>query len=103
MVFNKSVHYRPSTDQRQTRSYNEVPYAYNGLFNYIGKNLSLQVYDIHLSVYYNATLISIHSISSKKLNYLKQHIYTTNTEHGIFENEAAATSLRRSAEFYYDE
>ena len=40
---------------------------------YIGKTLSLQVYDNHLHVYYNTTLVAMHAISSKKLNYLEKH------------------------------
>ena len=40
---------------------------------YIGKTLSLQVYDNHLHVYYNTTMVAMHAISSKKLNYLEQH------------------------------
>ena len=40
---------------------------------YIGKTLNLQVYDNHLHVYYNTTLVAVHAISSKKLNYLEQH------------------------------
>ena len=40
---------------------------------YIGKTLSLQVYDNHLHVYYNTTMVVMHAISSKKLNYLEPH------------------------------
>lgn len=40
---------------------------------YIGKRMNLQVYDNHLHVYYNTSLVAIHPISSKKLNYLEQH------------------------------
>lgn len=40
---------------------------------YIGKTLNLQVYDNHLHVYYNTTLVAVYAISSKKLNYLEQH------------------------------
>ena len=40
---------------------------------YIGKILSLQVYDNYLHVYYNTTMVAMHAISSKKLNYLEQH------------------------------
>lgn len=40
---------------------------------YIGQRLNLQVYDNLLHVYYNTTLVAIHSISSKKLNYLEKH------------------------------
>ena len=31
------------------------------------------MYDNHLHVYYNTTLVAVHAISSKKLNYLEQH------------------------------
>ncbi len=40
---------------------------------YIGKHLNLQVYDNHLYAYYSTSLVAIHPISSKKLNYLEQH------------------------------
>ena len=40
---------------------------------YIGKRMNLQVYDNHLHVYYNTSLVAIHPISSKKLNYLEKH------------------------------
>ena len=40
---------------------------------YVGKHLNLQVYDNYLHVYYNMSLVAVHAISSKKLNYLEQH------------------------------
>lgn len=40
---------------------------------YIGKQMNLQVYEDHLHLYYNMELITIHPISSKKLNYLEEH------------------------------
>ncbi len=40
---------------------------------YIGKTLNLQVHDNHLHVYYSTTLIALHPISSKKLNYHDSH------------------------------
>ena len=40
---------------------------------YIGKTLNLQVHDNHLHVYYSTTLIALHPISSKKLNYEDSH------------------------------
>ncbi|MBQ8993033.1 MAG: IS21 family transposase [Turicibacter sp.] len=40
---------------------------------YIGKRMNLQVYDNYLYAYYNTTLVAIHPISSKKLNYLENH------------------------------
>lgn len=40
---------------------------------YIGKTLSLQVYDQHIYVYYNTELIVQHPISQSKLNYKPEH------------------------------
>ena len=40
---------------------------------YIGKTLNLQVHDNHLHVYYTTTLIALHPLSSKKLNYHDSH------------------------------
>lgn len=40
---------------------------------YIGKSMNLQVYDNHLHVYYSTTFVTMHPISSKKLNYHEQH------------------------------
>lgn len=40
---------------------------------YIGKTLNLQVHDNHLHVYYNTSLVTLHTISSKKLNYHDTH------------------------------
>lgn len=35
--------------------------------------MNLQVYDNHLHVYYSTTFVTMHPISSKKLNYHEQH------------------------------
>jgi transposase len=40
---------------------------------YIGKQMNLQVYDNHLYVYYSTTFVTLHPISSRKLNYHEQH------------------------------
>lgn len=40
---------------------------------YIGKTVKLNVIDNKLYIYYNKDLISIHEISNKKFNYLKEH------------------------------
>jgi hypothetical protein len=64
------------------------------LGKYIGKYLNLQVYDNHLHVYYNTSLVAIHPISSKKLNYLEEHylqmkhIRTTEEEPRILKTKA---------------
>ena len=40
---------------------------------YIDKIVSLQVYDGYIHVYYNTEFITIHQLSSKKLNYISEH------------------------------
>ncbi len=40
---------------------------------YIGKRMTLQVYDHHIYVYYNTKLVTVHPISQMKLNYQEQH------------------------------
>ena len=40
---------------------------------YVDKIVSLQVYDGYTHVYYNTKFITIHQISSKKLNYISEH------------------------------
>ncbi len=44
---------------------------------YIGKTLSLQVYDNHIFIYYNTELIVQHSISNLKINYKPEHYVET--------------------------
>lgn len=46
---------------------------YSVLPEYIGKRLSLQVHAHMLHVYYNRKLITLHEVSSKKLNYHDSH------------------------------
>ena len=42
---------------------------------YIGKRLSLQVHDHMIHVYYNRKLVTLHEVSSKKLNYHDSHYH----------------------------
>lgn len=44
---------------------------------FIGKHVSLQVYDNHIHVYYSTDLIVRHQITTRKLNYKEEH-YTDN-------------------------
>lgn len=40
---------------------------------FIGKRMSLQIYDNHIHVYYNTDLIVRHEITKRKLNYKQEH------------------------------
>ena len=40
---------------------------------YVGKQVTLQVYDGYIHVYYSTEFITIHTVSKKKLNYKSEH------------------------------
>ena len=46
---------------------------------FIGKRMSLQIYDNHIHVYYNTDLIVRHKVTTRKLNYKQEH-YINNLE-----------------------
>ena len=54
---------------------------------YIGKIVSLQVYDGYIHVYYNTEIITIHQLSTKKLNYISEHYAAIARNSHIFKDE----------------
>lgn len=54
---------------------------------YVGKIVSLQIYDGYIHVYYNMKLITIHQISMKKLNYISEHYSEIARQTHIFKYE----------------
>ena len=54
---------------------------------YIDKIVSLQVYDGYIHVYCNTEFITIHQLSSKKLNYISEHYAAIARKSHIFRNE----------------
>lgn len=54
---------------------------------YVGKLVSLQVYDGYIHVYCNTEFITIHPISSKKLNYISEHYAAIVRKSHIFKDE----------------
>ncbi|MGO4890258.1 IS21 family transposase [Anaerobacillus sp. MEB173] len=59
---------------------NMVPFKSNQYSvppGYIGKTLSLQVYDNHIYIYYNTELVVKHPISQSKINYKPEHYIET--------------------------
>lgn len=74
---------------------------------YIGKRLNLQVYDDYLHVYYSTKLITIHRLSTKKLNYLESHYImiskmTLNDKY-IDISKLAKENLRQIGDVYTNE
>lgn len=54
---------------------------------YVGKIVSLQVYDGYIHVYCNTDFITIHQISSKKLNYICEHYAAIARKSHVFKDE----------------
>ena len=54
---------------------------------YIDKIVSLQVYDGYIQVYCNTEFITIHQLSSKKLNYISEHYAAIARKSHIFRDE----------------
>ena len=54
---------------------------------YIDKIVSLQVYDGYIHVYCNTEFITIHQLSSKKLNYISEHYAAIARKSHIFSDE----------------
>lgn len=54
---------------------------------YIGKEMKLQVYDNYIHVYYNMNLVTLHSLSSKKLNYHEKHYIAIAQQSHSFKEE----------------
>ena len=54
---------------------------------YIDKIVSLQVYDGYIHVYCNTEFITIHQLSSKKLNYISEHYAAIARKSYIFRDE----------------
>ena len=54
---------------------------------YVGKVVSLQVYDGYIHVYCNTEFITIHQLSSKKLNYISEHYAAIARKSHIFRDE----------------
>ncbi len=54
---------------------------------YVGKIVPVQVYDGYIHVYCNTKFITIHQLSSKKLNYISEHYAAIAREAHIFRDE----------------
>lgn len=54
---------------------------------YVGKIISLQVYDGYIHAYCNTKFITIHQLSSKKLNYISEHYAAIARKSHIFKDE----------------
>jgi len=68
--------YQITTTTAKVNSSSMITYKgnqYSVPAEYLDKTMNLQVHDGHLCVYYNMSFVTMHPISSKKLNYLESH------------------------------
>lgn len=62
---------------------------------YIGKEMKLQVYDNYIHIYHNTTLVTLHSLSSRKLNYHEKHYVAIAQQAGVFKKKKLKTGQRK--------
>ena len=74
---------------------------------YIGKRLHLQVHDQQIHLYCNTKLVCVHSLSHKKLNYLKSHYIEITKRTLPFDDdkivEIAKENLKKIGALYTDD
>lgn len=74
---------------------------------YVGKHVSLQVYDGYIHVYNNTEIITIHSISRSKINYHHNHYESIAKKSNVFKEEKikeiAMDNLKNIGAVYYYE
>lgn len=83
-------HYRIATHRSIVNPSSMVTYKtsqYSVPPEYIGKEMKLQVYDNYIHIYYNTALVTLHSLSSKKLNYHEKHYIAIARQSGAFKKE----------------
>lgn len=83
-------HYRIDTYRSKVNSSSMVTYKnsqYSVPPEYIGKEMKLQVYDNYIHIYYNTNLVTLHSLSCKKLNYHEEHYIAIAQQSHSFKKE----------------
>lgn len=74
---------------------------------YIGKQVTLQIYDGYLHVYYSTKLITIHTLSKNKINYHNGHYEAIARKSHVFKDEnisdIAMQNLKIIGEVYHYE
>ncbi len=65
---------------------------------YVGKNVSLQIYDDHIHVYYSTYFVTVHTLSNKKLNYHQEHYAAIARKSHAFKDENIADRAKENLE-----
>lgn len=114
MYFNKEkafLHNLPNDTVRKPYQIttNTVKINHSSMFNYkgcqysvppeyVGKTVSLQVYDGYIHVYCNTKFITIHQLSSKKLNYISEHYMAIARKSHVFNEECITDRAKENLE-----
>lgn len=65
---------------------------------YVGKNVSLQIYDGYIHVYYSTYFITVHALSKNKLNYHQEHYTAIARKSHAFKDENIADRAKENLE-----
>ena len=65
---------------------------------YVGRLVSLQIYDGYIHVYYNTDLVTIHQISTKKLNYICDHYAAIARKTHVFKEKHISDRAKENLE-----
>lgn len=63
---------------------------------YLGKSVTLQVFDGYIHVYYNTELVTVHEISKNKLNYHEEHYVAIAQKSHSFKEENIAQRAKEN-------
>lgn len=92
-------HYRIATHHCKVNPSSMITYKnsqYSVPPEYIGKEMKIQVYDNYIHVYHNTTLVTLHSISLKKLNYHEKHYIAIAQRSHSFKKEDIETRAKEN-------
>ena len=78
--------------------YGNILWIITVLQEYIGKIVSLQVYDGYIHVYCNTEFITIHQLSSKQLNYIFEHYVSIAKKSHVFKDEHITDRAKENLE-----
>ena len=90
------VNHTAKVNQSSMFQYNGSQYSVPP--EYVGKHVSLQVYDGYIHVYYSTNFITIHALSKNKLNYNSEHYAAIARKSHVFKEENIADRAKENLE-----
>ena len=88
------VNHTAKVNQSSMFQYNGSQYSVPP--EYVGKHVSLQVYDGYIHVYYSTNFITIHALSKNKLNYNSEHYAAIARKSHVFKEENIADRAKEN-------